>query len=147
MLTLAEVIAKVESANNQYALRFEPMTYDRLASSNIGVVTPIMREIMNKNACSAHTSKMVYSTSFGLYQFMGFNLYDRLQIGVSVGEFMANRLLQDRAFDKFVTLNKINFTVVGLMASEDARLEFASRYNGPGNTKAYADRLNAVLNG
>ena len=70
---LLEAIAHIESNEWQYAIRFEPATYIRkMAFDKI-----IIQDIIKYNKCSKETAFSIYSTSYGAWQLMGFNIYNK----------------------------------------------------------------------
>src|SRR5574337_403618 len=70
-ISLAEVIARVESNDDSRALRFEPGVF----SNSLAARHEILERIMLANACNRNTARMIYATSWGRFQIMGFNLY------------------------------------------------------------------------
>lgn len=92
MTDLASIVARVESAGNQWAMRFEPAVYDRPP------FPPAWDACVKANRCSRATGKAILSMSWGLYQIMGFNLYDRkIGLDVPVGVFMSDTIGQGAA--------------------------------------------------
>ena len=138
MIRLCDVIAQVESSGNAGAIRFEPATYATIGDHRFDAAHA---NCVIANRCSRGTADMILSTSWGLYQLMGFNLYARPG-QVAVAAFLANPLSQMAALDPFLASH-------GHRAGEDAawleneasRLAFATKYNGPGEPEAYAAAL------
>ncbi len=127
--TLGMIIARIESHNNPQAMRFEPDMYARILPNVF--TDPIIAHIKNIHDCSFHTATVIYSTSYGLYQIMGFNLFDPkgFNFTSSLIDFCDNPIKQDAAFAHFVIEKKINFLPTELC--DDAnRQKFALAYNG-----------------
>jgi len=133
---LADIIAEVESSNNSRAFRFEPSVYENLATLNSEKID-LLDEIVRVNRCDFATAKVVYSTSYGLYQIMGFNIYSDPQWSADIFEFILGGQ-QTLVFARFLTRNEINIPWVTLKADHSALLHFAGVYNGPGDPEAYA---------
>jgi hypothetical protein len=126
--SLYNVIALVESSNNNFAMRFEPGIYARPTFNSA-----IIQRIVAINRCSQATAKVIYSTSWGAIQMMGFNLYDpAFEYGKSVGEYMNNQLDQQAIFIRFCRRKNIMIDPIDLAASHAARNQFALMYNGSG---------------
>ncbi len=136
---LARIIRHVESSDNPYALRFEPATYE-----NLGVLSnaeiALLDKIAKYNACDFVTAKVIYSTSFGYYQLMGFNIYG-LGCGDNIFEFCANDFLQVDIFNDFLDSRAINVPWSTLKTNITELHRFAEAYNGPGDPQAYAARM------
>jgi hypothetical protein len=130
-VSLFDVIAYVETKNCPPLMRFEPATYARVAS---GAWTPLLDKIAQFNQCSQSTARMIYSTSWGAAQLMGFNLYD-LGYEQPVVDFAADPIAQAAMFDKFVWTKGISSDVHTLATVPAARRFFARVYNG--DTDAY----------
>jgi hypothetical protein len=137
------VIAHIESGNNPNAIRFEPLVF---ASLTTGPMLPahaqIVSTIQSIHVCNVKTAQVIYSTSFGLFQVMGFNLYGPGGTKESVFKFCTDVIEQVRVFDALCSTWNILFTAAELAASQDARTKFALRYNG---AQAYADRIADAL--
>ena len=103
-----KIIAYVESNNNQYAMRFEEAVY---FSKNIN--TKIIQLIQEYNRCSKNTARMIYATSWGKYQIMGYSLYNGIcDLRVPVGAFLCNGKIQDMAFLQYCQKNMIDLQAV-----------------------------------
>lgn len=137
---LARIVSHVESSGLQYALRFEPAIYAGLAT--LGALDRIaLNHIARINECSYETARVIYSTSFGFYQIMGFNIYalgwDRPILG-----WWKNIDSQNATFAAFLDKNDINFTWAE-MSTDSVKLgKFARVYNG--NEASYSARMLAV---
>lgn len=140
---LARAVARIESASNPYALRFEPHILARYNARTS--LAPEVRAAKVANKCSDATAEIICATSWGVYQIMGFNLYRGL-INFPVIEF-CNRA--DRQFDAFAEFVKKAgqgaATGADLLADKGKRDAFAKAYNGPGNVPDYSTKLLAAL--
>lgn len=140
---LSYIISQVESSGFSGALRFEPKVYETVKGR--GANAHFVPEIASLNHCTVETAEVIYSTSFGLYQIMGYNLY-RLGLHRPVSEFqngVQSRVLQDTAFARFLSDRNILFTVEEMRADPAKLVRFAEHYNG---SEAYADRMRQVAN-
>ncbi len=142
-LTLWDIIARVESNNNLEALRFEPEYYQRRVARNDWDNT-IIQNIRAANACSLGTARMIYCTSWGAVQIMGFNLYNAGGFKFSVAKFLAGEHYQVNEFRRFLKGNSLtHYTPEILKISEDARIHFAKVYNG---ASSYAGLILSAIN-
>src|SRR5579859_4402220 len=71
---LARIVSETESSHSPLAVRFERKAFNNI--TNRGEITPVLSRIMTYNHCSQDTARMIYSTSWGMYQEMGFNIYN-----------------------------------------------------------------------
>jgi len=144
-ILLSDVIALVESSNNPHAMRFEAATYQSLMT---GAMTPahaaIVANIQGIHKCSQSTAQVIFSTSYGAYQIMGFNLYNGSGgTQEDIITFCSDSAEQTRLFNNFCIENQIAFLPVSLAASSQIRQYFGARYNG--NGVAYAPEIAAAL--
>ena len=142
--TVSDLISHIESSGNAYAYRFEPTVYKNLST---GALTPehleIVQNIMSIHRCSQSSAMVIYSSSYGLYQIMGFNLYGQLNCNVSIFKFCNDPISQTVLFGDLLThMNLFGFTVDDLAKEPDSRLSFAMHYNG---SAVYADAIIAAL--
>ncbi len=135
--TLDQLIAKAESGNNQFATRIELLHWPR--NDLIDRMTRVAK-------CSKNTSRALCRTSFGLFQIMGDQLMN-LGLDISPIEYCASVAKQLEYFKKYCVANHCEYTLGDIINVESDRLDFAKKYNGPGNVDAYAARLIAVYNG
>lgn len=136
--TLDEVIAWIESSSDQYAYRFEPLRYNERRA----VAPNVLRQIVRLHHCTDESARVIYASSYGLFQVMGFNLFwPPLLSDFTFGEYLADRNLQVDTFFAFVRFHDIDFTVTQLKDRSFAE-RFARIYNG---SSAYADRIAASL--
>lgn len=142
-ILLSDVIGWVETKDCPHAIRFEPVTYQNLIN---GAILPshmvILRRIMSVHNCSQGTAEMIYSSSFGKYQEMGFDMYASDGTSEDVITFCGDEAEQDRLFNNFVIAENINFKPSDLAGSVTDRNNFALKYNG---SLVYASSIIAAL--
>jgi len=135
---LAQIIARVESTDNISAYRFEPGIFagDSVRNRNADIIERITR----LNDCDIDSARVIFSSSYGLYQIMGFNIYAsaRADIG-SVLDFWEDSALQGKLFFDFLTSHGINYTWSQLKSSPFLLAQFARVYNG------YASRYSLAM--
>lgn len=141
-MILADVIARVESNNNQYAVRFESGVFERL-TTNLNDYLPMLGWIERVHSCSQATAIALASMSWGKYQMMGENLWPHLED--SFWTFGATPLLQDQAFGEFLARRGINYSLEEIQADPDKRYHFILHYNGPSAIDAYWARMQAAI--
>lgn len=142
-VNLTDVIAWVETKDNCKLFRFEPATYAKLSTAQNDVQKQILSSIQKANLCSLSTALMIYSTSWGRCQLMGFNLYAP-QVGCveTIADVLANQTHeQDTYFTKLVNWQNLVLTPQQLSVPAE-RLFFARKYNG---ADSYADLIKASL--
>jgi hypothetical protein len=125
---LASIQRLVESSNNYHATRFERKVFNRITDQG---TTPLLLVIQRCNACSMDTARVIYSTSYGAYQIMGFNLYSKT-IGWqgTVQNYMNDSVAQDNAYYHFLKANQIEYTWQMLKQQPALLNKFAVTYNG-----------------
>jgi hypothetical protein len=141
--SLEAIIADIESAGNNFAMRFEPGVYARTQiQTRYGNMIDAAKL---RNRCSRETAKIICSVSWGRFQIMGFNLYDQLGLNYpfSVGQFMSDADAQAQLFRQFCEARKIYYSVLELQSNPAAVTRFAKIYNG---STAYADKIFPRLN-
>lgn len=131
---LAKLIARVESNNDFRAMRFEPATFQMISNRP---VTSALTKIIENNHVSLATARVIYSTSWGAFQIMGFNLYS-LGFEGHIIDFANLPSLQLVAFNWFLDANHINWKLSDIMADDNKLRMFAVAYNG---SDAYAARM------
>lgn len=131
ILTLSDLIARVESNRNPYAVRYEPAF--RPSSD-------IVERMAKLCTCSRATAEMLCATSWGYFQIMGENLI-RHGLDVTPIEFCHDANKQIALFTAFVEARGINYKPSEIKADHLKRERFALKYNGPGNIAAYSKRL------
>ncbi len=141
--TLAAVVRRVESSDGAAVMRFEPACYQAVVAGKAeGVyarnVTGILDSIVHANLCSAATAQMIFATSWGEYQFMGFLLYSsELDWNWPLVDFLADQNKQDTVFARWCARN--GFDARNPLPADLER--FARLYNGPGNVDGYVAAL------
>lgn len=144
-LSLSEVVAWIESRGALSAIRFEPTVYNKFTT---GAELPkeasaILRRIQAANKCSIHTAAMIYSTSWGKFQLMGFNVYADADFSMPIGEFLASQTAQGSRLVSFLKRNGLaDYTPQQLAVDQSARSHFAMKYNG---AIGYANNIVAAL--
>lgn len=141
MNALAAVISQVESAGFPYALRFE---YQLFATPDRKGMMPLLDAIKAANHCDLVTARMIAYTSFGLFQIMGFNLFDWLGWKQSVATFLFDTEQQLATFTEFCHRNGIDPATFDF-TDEGALVAFARAYNGPGAIPAYVAKMKAAF--
>lgn len=148
--TLSSVIRLVEASGNFGALRFEPGCYAALQNGRGRLYalhpTEILEAIATANRCSPPTAQMIFATSWGVYQDMGFELYGELCVAPdhvpSIKEWFADEAMQDRAFVKWCGLHR--FHADQPLPSDDEIARFAGLYNGPGDIPRYVAQMKST---
>jgi len=139
IVDLAAVVAQVESGGDLHAIRFEPAVYQRTSHGPLATLI----NIKTMNRCSDGTAAMIYSTSWGRFQVMGFNLYGPLGLMRGVVDYLNDADLQAQSFQRFCEFNRCQLAPADL--DNVGRLSaFAALYNGPGNVADYVSRLIAA---
>ena len=137
-MDLCRIISTIESAGNNWAMRFEPAVYQRMQD---GAFEWEVARTKRANKCSLNTAQMIAATSWGQFQIMGFNLYGFLAYENTAGYFLTDETAQRQTFQDFITHKGIAFTPAQL-ADKETREKFALRYNG---SKAYAVKIASLL--
>ena len=137
---LLEALARIESSGSQYAIRFEPATYLR----KLAFDKTIIQNIIKYNHCSRETAFAIYSTSYGAWQLMGFNIYNN-NCEVSVGEYFADRALQEKSVGVYLKQRGLEKITAQDLLDQKVRENFARKYNGPGNIPDYSSKLLASI--
>jgi hypothetical protein len=104
---IVDVIKTVESANNQYAFRFEEKLYflHRASKTNL---SKILKRIKMLNQCSNETALMICATSWGLYQILGINIYGMCGYDKSIIDYLKKVDDQEKVFKVFCDIQKID---------------------------------------
>lgn len=132
-LTIGELVAWIESRGDAAAIRFEPTVYNKFAG-NISLlpkaVQVILQRIQIVNRCNVHTAAMIYSSSWGAYQSMGFNVYAD-ECETTISDYLGSPRLQAAQFNAFLKRSGLaDFTPGKLAADQAARYKFSIKYNG-----------------
>lgn len=134
ILTLADLVAAVESGNNQFAIRYEP--------NFVPSALAVKRCQNSQNGfCSVATAKIICASSWGKYQIMGENIYGLLNLSFSIGKFLSDPDSQREIFDSFLTKKNINFSLAEILSDQAKRDSFSIKYNG---SLQYGQRLLGV---
>ncbi len=123
---IKKVIARVESLENPLAVRFEPHIYGAI---NVRRVGRLLVQIADIHKCNTETAKVIYSTSWGQYQIMGFNLYS-LGYSQTVWEFLFFEQDQDQVFYKFVKPFELKHDVGKIIEFLEKGSELKGKYKG-----------------
>jgi len=134
--TLADLIAQVESDANQYALRFEK--FYTAKEQNILTMGTL-------NKCSQITAEILCKMSFGFFQIMGDNLIS-LGLSINIFSYCSSISLQQEMFSRYCIRNNCEYSLDDVINDETMRIDFARKYNGPGNVDAYAQRIIDIYN-
>lgn len=143
-IAVPDLISHIESTGFPYAYRFEPVTFANLRN---GAMTyehaQIVKKIQQIHLCNETSAQVIYSSSYGLYQIMGFNLYGQLNCIQPFGEFLETPNIQTLYFETLlVKMDLQNITALDLATDPDARHKFAVAYNG---SSVYADAICSAL--
>lgn len=144
-VTVADVIGRVESDNNPAAIRFE-LAADKRAPQ----YSEIIGIIADANKCTRETARMIWASSWGEFQIMGFNLYDPRICGYTknIAAYLASSPDQLKSFSAFVSYLRVGFSAQdssSVFEDTQTRNAFARAYNGPGNVLDYANRIKGAL--
>lgn len=137
--SLYEIISTIESNAFLGAMRFEQAVYKTEAYE-----TPYVRmRIKANNFCSLDTARVISSTSWGMYQIMGFNLYE-YGYNSGIGKFLSSSKEQDRMFETFLHAKNLDayLRTPDILNDPEKRKHFALMYNGGA---AYANRIEEVI--
>lgn len=129
--TLADLIAQCESSGNQFAYRYE---VNFVPSSKR--VTSMMAIVK----CNMPSANILCKSSFGLFQIMGDNLI-KLGMIVSPFEYCNDPVMQLDFFNRYCQISLCEYTLEEIMTDGIKRLDFAKKYNGPGEPEIYAQYL------
>ena len=132
--TLAAIVRNVESGCRLSAIRYEPGIFASLAQAESNA--PLIQKIAGINACDIETAKIIFSSSFGLWQEMGFNIYS-LGYDLPILQFWQSQTDQRNIYDAFIKKNGVNFSWAEMLADNAKMEEFARVYNGPAAINEY----------
>lgn len=147
-MTLADIIKHIESSGDPNAMRFEPGCYSALQEGNghLYALQPdqILTTIGRVNHCSPATAEMIFSTSWGLYQDMGFELYGELCVDnpPTILAWLSSEMMQDAAVAKWCATH--GFNAAGPLPDDSECARFARLYNGPGAVADYVTKMKAA---
>ena len=145
-ITLADVVAQVESSDNPDAIRYEPIVHSRFKNITPGTDNYyILENIMKYNNCNLQTACVLASMSFGKYQIMGENLYgNMIDLKYGVIDYLSDEEDQEISFEVFVSKIGFYYGQIFYLMTDNDLLKFATRYNGPGNPEAYVKAMKNV---
>ncbi len=140
MTTLAAIIRRVESSDGTAVMRFEPACYQAVVNGHGDAYclhpAIIVDRIMAANRCSLDTAHMIFATSWGDYQWMGFLLFsDEGGYTGSIAELLGNPDTQDDLFARWCARH--GFDPRGGLPDDAGCARFAQLYNGPGAVDSY----------
>lgn len=140
MTDLASVIKAIESGGNPHRPRFEYHAFIAWPW------TPVYDRITDKHLCSRDTAQMIATTSWGVYQMLGINIFDPAISGVDPDDifaYVADAAMQDASFAGFLKAKAIDWTLEELLGDADKMQKFCAAWNGPANTATYAGLIRA----
>ena len=158
---LSYIISQVESGGFSGALRFEPKVYAEIQSASrtdldaslslnaahaVHVADSkrtLVARIAQINRCTEETAQVIYAMSFGLYQIMGYNLYDN-GMHQPISNYLNGvqaRVLQDAMLAQFLAGHGLLNSWDEMAVNRDLLNHFALHYNG---SLSYANRMKAV---
>jgi hypothetical protein len=140
---LFDIVSYVESRSNPLAIRFEPIVYANISKVQTEAQKAIIQNIIKIHGCSNGTAQMIYSTSWGAIQMMGFNLYGQLGYPKTVHDFQDDSIAQLDMFQKFIGQKEIAFSVSDIATDPNKKRAFATKYNG--DADAYSRELDMSL--
>lgn len=136
---LRHILALVESSGNMHAQRFERATFNKITAQG---TSPVLIAIQKANQCNADTARTIYSTSYGTWQEMGFNIYSRIGgYTKSIAEFLTSLTDQQTLYANYLVEDNINLPWAVLKADSAKLDHFSILYNG---STAYSDRVRAA---
>ena len=139
-LTMAAVISQNESSGYLACAKFERATFERMCAGGLGWTDAAQRAIAKLHNCDITTARALACTSWGLYQIMGFNLWDASVCDwtLDLGTFLRDAGAQTAAFERFLVATSISdITVSDLETDPEKRERFIAKYNGPGDVANY----------
>lgn len=146
MITLEQIVAQVESGGFSHAYRFEPVLYQHRDE----MPRQIILDIMRIHHCNQLSAAVIYSSSYGLYQIMGMNLYGPLEYKGTIFDYCMSEDDQNAAFEQFTRVIRTSTKEASWDGSQftdnDAFQRFARFYNGPGNVAQYMGRMQDAAN-
>ncbi len=142
-LSLAAAVRRMESSDGAAVMRFERGCLAALEEGRgeLYALRPeeVLRQIAAANRCSPDTARMIFATSWGDYQDMGFEIYGELCLPPDpvpgIREWLADKELQDRAMARWCRLH--GFDSAGPLPGDAELARFARLYNGPGQVETY----------
>jgi hypothetical protein len=134
----------VESSGNQYAIRFEPATFQAAPAWIMKQVSRIQYAHGKIGAMDAQTALAVGCTSYGLYQILGANIYSGVY-AKPFWQFMENVADQQAAFQEFISPHGFDPTEDVSEWADSRFAAFATFYNGPGAVDDYVAMMKSHM--
>jgi hypothetical protein len=136
-MRLADCISGVESSHNVLAIRFEPVMFQNKPKW----VLPLLDKISTLNGnCTNDTALAIACTSYGKYQILGVNIYDK-RYPTSIAHYWQLESDQDLIFARFISAEGFSPEEDVTTWDNESFTEFATFYNGPGNVEAYVTSM------
>ena len=135
-MILLDAVEIVESSRNQFAIRFEPSLFQTRPMWAIDD-EPLISTI---NKCDRETAIMIACTSFGAWQMLGCNIYSQGYKN-PIANFFEARAAQQLLAEQFIRECGAEPLADMVRLSDPTLLDFARRWNGPGNPQAYLAAL------
>jgi hypothetical protein len=150
---LSDVISQIESGNRLDAMRFESVDFEAWMNDSAMEQT-YQERVQHANdmhaPCTQNTAAMICFTSWGAFQIMGFNLYNKalglIPKSVTVGKYLNDYNTQRIAFTRFVSAGRFKEETFDFNDRAEV-LRFAHYYNGPANADKYADLMRSIYTG
>jgi hypothetical protein len=120
---IIDIIKTIESSNNQYAFRFEEKLYFHHKALKTKL-SKVIKQIKVLNNCSTETALMIMSTSWGLFQLLGINIYSLGAYDKSIIDFLMNIEEQSKVFFRFCNVQKID-----LIKTQEELVNITKFYN------------------
>lgn len=143
MKNIYELLREVETGNKPRAIRFESAKFisGKFKAEIVRAIDAIHDKANGTNSLA--TAQMMYCTSFGATQIMGFNLWGACGYGGTMFDYLGDEATQERMTLRFLeTANLLQYSPLALSRNKDSRLKFAKAYNG---SIDYAYRLEKAL--
>ncbi len=138
-ILLSRVVARVEATDFPYPIRYEEADAKQFGLPSWGANA--YRRIIDRNKVNPPTARVIFWSSWGMWQMMGFNLYgDFIDWPNAVIPFAFDTENQLQVFKRFIGSGHFSDQDFNVMDA-DTVYAFARFYNGPGNPSAYVASL------
>lgn len=142
IISLLDVLSVVESSGNSHAMRTEPGILASYANRALNARQLQLEAIVERNnGCNRYTADIILATSWGRYQILGQSLYDIGYVGsiIAFADDPGAQAHWIRLFIHRIDLNdaQIDDAAWLLNSADTTGMEFATRYNGPGQPAFY----------
>jgi hypothetical protein len=134
---LASVIARVESSNNQNALRFENTMFASPPIWVLGQISNIQKAHRNM---SYQTAQMIACSSWGMYQLLGANIWSN-GFAATFADYIDSATFQYGTFLRFISPHGFTGTEDCVTWNEKRYERFAAFYNGPNAVSDYVSAM------